>query len=457
MATPDIAFALADFTVEVSGAGYPVQLSPDPTMFGTTNSSGEVTFSNVTPGIYVLNAPGTGIPSLRITVPDEAGPLDAIDLVNTGQGWVAPGGTPEGRIAAPPQSRYYDPVNDVDYVKATGTGNTGWQELVATLLLMLWTVSAQAADPRVRGTAVVPRSAIESTAYNATSWNGNTNAATKDALRDKIETLGSGGETVWTNSAGIVTPASGQTATNRLQFTSGAEDNATNAAVVVDTDAAWTSGSLLALRQAGTNALSVGPNGGIYADKWEDWWVTYDPDIAFLAVRGQQQGSTSERAIIDLYTSQDMSGNAPYADFWAEANLSSGTPYVYTYGDAKAAAGSINTYDLQASADGNTFLVLRSNGTNSFIARPFIADGSTPYELKTTKPHTTGNLAEIENFGTNSFSVAFDGSYITQAGVVKTPSAANATGTAGTWAWDASFIYICVATDTWKRVAIATW
>lgn len=38
-----------------------------------------------------------------------------------------------------------------------------------------------------------------------------------------------------------------------------------------------------------------------------------------------------------------------------------------------------------------------------------------------------------------------------------TPSSAGATGVQGTIAWDADFIYICTATDTWKRVAIATW
>lgn len=30
-------------------------------------------------------------------------------------------------------------------------------------------------------------------------------------------------------------------------------------------------------------------------------------------------------------------------------------------------------------------------------------------------------------------------------------------GVKGTICWDASYIYVCVATDTWKRVAIATW
>ena len=38
-----------------------------------------------------------------------------------------------------------------------------------------------------------------------------------------------------------------------------------------------------------------------------------------------------------------------------------------------------------------------------------------------------------------------------------TPSSSSDTGTAGQFAWDTNFIYICTATNTWKRVAIATW
>jgi len=38
-----------------------------------------------------------------------------------------------------------------------------------------------------------------------------------------------------------------------------------------------------------------------------------------------------------------------------------------------------------------------------------------------------------------------------------TPASATATGTAGEIAWDANYVYVCTATNTWKRVAIATW
>ena len=39
----------------------------------------------------------------------------------------------------------------------------------------------------------------------------------------------------------------------------------------------------------------------------------------------------------------------------------------------------------------------------------------------------------------------------------QTPGSASATGTAGMICWDSSYVYVCTATNTWKRVAIATW
>jgi len=39
----------------------------------------------------------------------------------------------------------------------------------------------------------------------------------------------------------------------------------------------------------------------------------------------------------------------------------------------------------------------------------------------------------------------------------KTPASAGAAGNAGDICWDANYFYICIATNTWKRVAIATW
>ena len=39
----------------------------------------------------------------------------------------------------------------------------------------------------------------------------------------------------------------------------------------------------------------------------------------------------------------------------------------------------------------------------------------------------------------------------------QTPASATAAGEAGTVCWDANYVYICVATNTWKRAALSTW
>jgi hypothetical protein len=39
----------------------------------------------------------------------------------------------------------------------------------------------------------------------------------------------------------------------------------------------------------------------------------------------------------------------------------------------------------------------------------------------------------------------------------KTPASATATGNAGDICWDANYVYVCVATNTWKRSALTTW
>ena len=37
------------------------------------------------------------------------------------------------------------------------------------------------------------------------------------------------------------------------------------------------------------------------------------------------------------------------------------------------------------------------------------------------------------------------------------PATASSSGTTGDIAYDSDYLYVCVATDTWKRVALSTW
>jgi len=60
--------------------------------------------------------------------------------------------------------------------------------------------------------------------------------------------------------------------------------------------------------------------------------------------------------------------------------------------------------------------------------------------------------------GTTSPSAKLDvNSDIIRLRTAKTPASADASGNAGDICWDSSYVYICVATDTWKRASIATW
>ena len=73
----------------------------------------------------------------------------------------------------------------------------------------------------------------------------------------------------------------------------------------------------------------------------------------------------------------------------------------------------------------------------------------------------TGNLIDLQLAASSKLKVDKDGKVTSTATsfniATQTPSSASATGEAGDIAWDSNYIYVCVATNTWKRVAIATW
>ena len=69
---------------------------------------------------------------------------------------------------------------------------------------------------------------------------------------------------------------------------------------------------------------------------------------------------------------------------------------------------------------------------------------------------------EICNFAENGAVSAIEGLTIPSGkkltGVgARTIASATATGTEGEICWDADYLYVCVGTDTWKRIALATW
>tara|TARA_R110000868_G_scaffold104279_1_gene287195 strand:+ start:141 stop:917 length:777 start_codon:yes stop_codon:yes gene_type:complete len=67
---------------------------------------------------------------------------------------------------------------------------------------------------------------------------------------------------------------------------------------------------------------------------------------------------------------------------------------------------------------------------------------------------TNGNVG----IGTTSPTTLLDVNAATvRVRTARTPASATATGATGEICWDANYIYVCTATNTWKRTALSTW
>jgi hypothetical protein len=105
-------------------------------------------------------------------------------------------------------------------------------------------------------------------------------------------------------------------------------------------------------------------------------------------------------------------------------------------------AGSIN-----AGAGGSTHIFTGGDG----------GSGSTLFALKDLGGTTRVNVSGTGEVGIGVNLVLTGSSNVFRINNAQTPASATATGTAGTICWDTSYIYVCTATNTWKRVAISTW
>jgi hypothetical protein len=94
---------------------------------------------------------------------------------------------------------------------------------------------------------------------------------------------------------------------------------------------------------------------------------------------------------------------------------------------------------------------INSTAAGSGTAKPFglLLAGVLKFFLDTTG---------YAGFNTNAPTAQVDiNSDILRLRVAKTPASAGATGNQGDWCWDTNYLYICVANNTWKRIALASW
>lgn len=110
-----------------------------------------------------------------------------------------------------------------------------------------------------------------------------------------------------------------------------------------------------------------------------------------------------------------------------------------------------------------------STQTTSVSARQIELTGATGGSyIRIGRPSAAENSAVLRGFASSGIQLSlYDGGMEAAGAVISTqyrlsalntaPANASATGTTGEIRIDANYIYICTATNTWKRVAISTW
>ena len=98
--------------------------------------------------------------------------------------------------------------------------------------------------------------------------------------------------------------------------------------------------------------------------------------------------------------------------------------------------------------DGNGTLRLSNNAQTDFSRLQFGGTDSTFPALKRSSTALQARLADDSGYTVLDAQLRSQGT---------APATTGATGTAGDIRYDADYIYVCTAANTWKRVAIATW
>lgn len=178
-------------------------------------------------------------------------------------------------------------------------------------------------------------------------------------------------------------------------------------------------------------------------------------------------GTTTPSAKLDVAGTGRFSGTLSVGE-----TLSTGQGV--STGDATVEVGGLRTgsgvayIDMHstASSDFET-RIIRYAGANGALdiinlgtgAMSLVQIGVAPLLLKTSDTERVrisgaGNVG----IGTNAPTALLDvASNTVRVRTAKTPASASDTGNAGDICWDSGYVYICVATNTWKRAALSTW
>ena len=185
-------------------------------------------------------------------------------------------------------------------------------------------------------------------------------------------------------------------------------------------------------------------------------WVATGMQAGYYNTTGTNWTATGTYAGYSNTTGNGWTATGSYAGY----SNTTGSNWVATGGSA----GFFNTTGSYWTATGgNAGCYLLDGTTGATVYESCVYVGyNTKVSSNTaglTNENVFGHLAEGKGQNTVSIGKAVTHVYINGSPVTptKTPASATSTGVAGEMAWDASYVYVCISTDVWKRSPLTTW
>ena len=162
-----------------------------------------------------------------------------------------------------------------------------------------------------------------------------------------------------------------------------------------------------------------------------------------------------------------FTGSLAYSAVFGTTNATA--VHLGTNAIARVTVSSVGAMSIAAPSSGHTLTVTHAAGTST--AALVTTDGTVTGAIRTVAA-TSVDFVAVGAYGlrlgtsdTARLSISSGGNVTVAApssgyGLnipTGTPASAAASGTAGDVAWDASYIYVCTAANTWKRAALSTW
>jgi hypothetical protein len=280
----------------------------------------------------------------------------------------------------------------------------------------------------------------------------------------------SGGSTGLTFTGGPVTSSGTITAGGTLAVANGGTGAATaaNARVNLLPSYSGNAGRVLAVTAGGTDVewIAAGGSGTVTS-------VSGTGTVNGITLTGTVTASgslTLGGTLSGVSLTTQVTGTLPVANGGTGATTHTSNAVLIGNGTSAVTSVSPGTSGNVLSSNGTAWISQVPSGTFG------LSDGSASApSLFFTNDTNTG----IYNIGTNQLGISTDGInrieikpsetqfnnavrasntlILNTTGSMAAPASASASGTAGEIRIDTSYIYVCTATNTWKRVAIATW